>query len=211
MHCRELNVLLICVSIRLWLNCFWFCFCFFLLACSGGLCGCENACGDCLPPVCPASTLSLPQLGPLRLAVQTARPWILCQLPTGQCRRGLSRWVWLPPLLPSCHVLRWAGLDSHACDTLSREISISPKQCHHICAQLCFCQCNQSGVAHDAPQPAEIWCYWQEGKLHLDSVRQHLTSGLRQWSRHSALNGWQMGGTCVIIKELFNKVKSENH
>lgn len=113
------------------------------------LCDCDHASGDCLPLVCPASTLSLAWTGPLRLAVHPAE---LFWFHAGRYhRRGVPRWVWLPPLLSCCHVLWWAGPDSHANHSLPCQVLVPPEQCHHGCARLSFDQCNQSGLAHDAP------------------------------------------------------------
>lgn len=143
-----------------------------LLDYSEDSCDCDHACGDCLPLVCPASTLSLPSTGPLSLGVHSTEPRTLLWLPAGRHRwRAVSRWVWLPPYFPNCHVLWWAGPVNHANHSLPCEIRVPPKQCHHSCAWLSSSQCNQSGVAHDAPQPADIWRHWQKGNP---------TSGLSQ-------------------------------
>lgn len=160
-----------------------FTLCLFLLDYTEDLRDCDHACGDRPPLVRPASTLSLPWTGPLRLAVQPAEPRILLWLPAGRRhRRGMSRGVWLPPLFSSRHVLWWAGPDSHADHPLPREIPVPPKQCYQSCAWLSSTQCNQSGVAHDAPQPADLWRHWQEGKLTCGQREPHMSAQRLKWS-----------------------------
>lgn len=161
---------------KVWINSFLFCAALYLslspLDYSEHLCDCDHACGGCIPLVWPAATLLLPRTGPIRLAVRLAEPKIW--LPAGRHNgRGMSRWVWLPALLPSRHVLWWAGPNSHANHPLPHEILVPPKQCHHSCVWLSSSKCNQSGVAHDALQSTDIWRHWQEGKLtvHLVLVR----------------------------------------
>lgn len=139
------------------------------------LCNSGNASGDYFPPFCPAATLSLPWTGPLRLAVWPAEQ--LFWRPAGRHhRRRVSLWVWLPTVLSCCHVLWWTKPDSHASHPLPYEVFVSPKQCHQSHTWLSSGQCNQSAVAHDAPQPADIWCHWREGTSGPSQTQTHTNS-----------------------------------